>query len=66
MIRWPGVIGTGALCLLTGSAQAQGGPPLETDGPGTPGSRHWEMNLAITVERNSEGTVCKASLWRPF
>ncbi len=25
---------------------AQGGPPMITDDPGTPGNRHWEINLA--------------------
>jgi|SRR5580698_405459 hypothetical protein len=27
---------------------AQGGPPLLTDDPGTPGNRNWEINLACT------------------
>jgi hypothetical protein len=27
---------------------AQGGPPLRTDDPGTPGSRNWEINVAST------------------
>lgn len=33
------------------SALAQGGPPLLTDDPGTPGPRRWEINLAATIER---------------
>lgn len=28
------------------------GPPLLTDDTGTPGSGHWEINVALTVERN--------------
>jgi hypothetical protein len=28
------------------SAFAQGGPPMVTDDPGTPGDKHWEINLA--------------------
>jgi hypothetical protein len=43
-----------ALALLPGasrSARAQGGPPLLTDDPGTPGPGRWEVNLAITAER---------------
>ena len=32
-------------CLL-----AQGGPPMITDDPGTPGNGHWENNLAIAFE----------------
>jgi hypothetical protein len=27
---------------------AQGGPPLRTDDPGTPGNRNWEINVAST------------------
>lgn len=30
----------------TSLAFAQGGPPLVTDDPGTPGDGHWEINLA--------------------
>ena len=33
------------------SLLAQGGPPLKTDDPGTPGSGHWEINLAVTAEQ---------------
>jgi len=28
------------------AAHAQGGPPMATDDPGTPGDGHWEINLA--------------------
>jgi hypothetical protein len=35
---------------------AQGGPPLETDDPGTPGDGNIELNLALEVERTSGGT----------
>jgi hypothetical protein len=28
-------------------AQAQGGPPLLTNDPGTPGAKNWEINLAV-------------------
>jgi len=27
-------------------ARAQGGPPMVTDDPDTPGDGHWEINLA--------------------
>ncbi len=37
--------------------RAQGGPPLVTDDPGTPGDGHWEVNLAWTHERRPEGNV---------
>lgn len=39
--------------LLAGaasSALAQGGPPLITDDPGTPGNHNWEINTALTLE----------------
>ena len=33
-------------------AQAQGGPPFITDDPGTPGNRHWEINLGWIGDHN--------------
>src|SRR5436190_3455193 len=36
-------------CRLN-SALGQGGPPMITDDPGTPGNGHFENNLAITFE----------------
>ena len=36
---------------ISHSVGAQGGPPLLTDDPDTPGNRHWEINTAYTVER---------------
>jgi hypothetical protein len=38
------------------AATAQGGPPLETDDPGTPGNGHWELNTAVTLERTAAGS----------
>ena len=35
------------LCLTARFAFAQGGPPMITDDPGTPGNGHWENNFAI-------------------
>ena len=32
------------------AAHAQGGPPMITDDPGTPGDGHWEVNTAFTTE----------------
>jgi len=37
--------------------RAQGGPPLLTDDPGTPGNRHWEINMGFTLERSSAATL---------
>ncbi len=34
------------LAFVPTSTRAQGGPPLVTDDPGTPGDGHWEINLA--------------------
>jgi hypothetical protein len=41
-----------ALILLLGSGSlfAQGGPPLITDDPDTPGPGHWEINLSLFRE----------------
>jgi hypothetical protein len=33
-------------------ASAQGGPPFITDDPGTPGNRHWEINLGWMANHN--------------
>ena len=38
------------LILATWSAFAQGGPPLITDDPGTPGNGRWENNVAVILE----------------
>jgi len=37
-------------------AAAQGGPPMITDDPGTPGPGHWELNLAWTDQRTPGST----------
>ena len=39
-------VATFTLLLLSVCAFAQGGPPLVTDDPGTPGDGKWEINLA--------------------
>jgi hypothetical protein len=49
-----------ALALVTTSVWGQGGPPLETDDPGTPGSGNWELNVAVTLERTAAGTLYEA------
>jgi hypothetical protein len=36
--------------VLVAVAYGQGGPPLITDDPGTPGNRHWEINVGFTGE----------------
>jgi hypothetical protein len=41
------------LFLAPLSLFAQGGPPLLTDDPGTPGRNNWEINVGYTVDRQS-------------
>ena len=47
------VSGAAALFCFLGASPlfAQGGPPLLTDDPGTPGDGQWEINLAAEIER---------------
>ncbi len=42
-----------AVCVaaLPRQAVAQGGPPLLTDDPETPGNGHWEINVAWTLSQ---------------
>src|SRR5437588_8492170 len=41
----------GAMTLCASPAVAQGGPPLITDDPDTPGPGYWEINLAALLEK---------------
>jgi Putative MetA-pathway of phenol degradation len=41
--------------LLTGPALA--GPPLQTDDTGTPGDKHWEINIAYTLDKRHATTT---------
>jgi len=43
-------------------AYAQGGPPLLTDDPGTPGDGRWEVNVALTIERFRTETLYETPL----
>src|SRR5438093_11936683 len=36
---------------------AQGGPPLRTDDPQTPGNGHWEINVAWTLSQKQNERV---------
>ena len=38
-----------SLACILGAAGAQGGPPLLTDDPDTPGPNHWEINMGGTA-----------------
>lgn len=35
-------------------AYGQGGPPLRTDDPGTPGNGNWEINIGLTTDRRAD------------
>ena len=50
------------LGCLTSRAFAQGGPPMITDDPGTPGDGNWEVNFAITSEHNHDATESELPL----
>ena len=39
------------VALAAGLCSAQGGPPLFTDDPGTPGNHNWEINIGATTDR---------------
>jgi hypothetical protein len=39
---------------------AQGGPPMLTDDPGTPGNNKWEINIGWTTQQAPEATVVGA------
>ncbi|HSP44419.1 MAG TPA: hypothetical protein VLO30_00355 [Chthoniobacterales bacterium] len=46
-----------AICALSaGVARGQGGPPMITDDPGTPGDRKWEINVAFAFEHRRNET----------
>ena len=40
----------------------QGGPPLLTDDPGTPGDGRWEINAAFTLEKSADQRLFEAPL----
>ena len=45
------------ILFIAPSARAQGGPPMITDDPGTPGNKRWEVNFLTTLERTRSGWV---------
>jgi hypothetical protein len=51
--KWSRRLGAALFLLAAGRARAQGGPPLFTDDPGTPGSGNWEVNVAMTLDRTA-------------
>src|SRR5258706_5506428 len=43
-------------------AWAEGGPPMLTDDPGTPGDGHWEFNTAMQTEHGGDTMTFKLPL----
>jgi hypothetical protein len=52
----------GLVLFVASFAHAQGGPPLITDDPDTPGPGHWEINIPMITESSAEGR----HLYAPF
>jgi hypothetical protein len=46
-------IAFGAFLLSSLVVYAQGGPPMRTDDPGTPGNKAWEVNFGVTTDRRA-------------
>jgi outer membrane putative beta-barrel porin/alpha-amylase len=54
--RWFIVVAAFLALFLAPPLRAQGGPPMITDDPGSPGPGHWEINLGWEAERTG-GTM---------
>jgi hypothetical protein len=50
------------ITATTAICTAQGGPPLRTDDPGTPGNGNWEINIAATADRRPQERVYETPL----
>src|SRR5881394_3093555 len=50
-----GIVLTALLALVPGRAIAQGGPPMITDDPDTPGPGYWELNVNALLEKTHRG-----------
>ena len=56
------LIGTVTFLLLCAVAPAFAGPPLLTDDPDTPGDKHWEINLAYTLDKRPSSSTQQAPI----
>jgi hypothetical protein len=43
--------------VFSNASRAQGGPPLITDDPGTPGAGHWEINLVTQITPSTSDKI---------
>jgi hypothetical protein len=50
------------LFIVASVVFAQGGPPLRTDDPGTPGNKNWEINISCTQNFSPIGREIEAPL----
>lgn len=55
--RLAGIFASLALGAASSVALGQGGPPMITDDPGTPGNGHWEINVAYPFTRTPSQVV---------
>lgn len=46
-----------AFLILLATGPAHAGPPLQTDDTGTPGDKHWEINIAYTLDKRHTTTT---------
>jgi hypothetical protein len=58
--RW--LLAVAFFLSATAACMAQGGPPMRTDDPGTPGSGNLEVNIATTADRRPGERVYEAPL----
>lgn len=56
------IIALAFVLALPCRAFGQGGPPMITDDPGTPGDGNWEINIAWTIEHAGQSTVYESPL----
>jgi hypothetical protein len=56
-MRRVAVLAAAIICAAARNILAQGGPPMITDDPGTPGDKKWEINLALAFEHRPGETA---------
>jgi hypothetical protein len=58
------IVALACVCLALGATlvRAEGGPPMLTDDPGTPGDGRWEINTSVQSEHAGDTTTFKLPL----